>query len=390
MYVDQRDYCAHTRGVVAMNQEIVTGIDAIKHTERILRELDVKKFMLVCDASFPFLNVKEYFDQEIRTPFVKFDDFTPNPLYEDVCKGVKLFESEKCDALVAVGGGSSLDVAKCVKLYCKMNSSQNFLTQTPFDSKVPLLAVPTTAGTGSESTRYAVIYYNVKKQSITHDSILPNYALLSSGVLKTLPLYQKKCTALDALCQGIESFWSVNSTDESKEYSRQAIKLIVRWLDEYLTENTEESAAQIMLAANYGGRAINITQTTAAHAMSYKITSLYRLPHGNAVAVCLPEVWEYMNANLERCVDSRGSDFLSNVFSEIADALGQVDAFDAIRWFRESLTRLEIKYPVATNYEAELETLTRSVNLTRLKNNPVELSEDVLYALYCKILRQTT
>ena len=81
---------------------------------------------------------------------------------------------------------------------------------------IPFLAMPTTAGTGSEATRYAVIYYDGKKQSVTHDSVVPDVAILEPKVLKTLPLYQKKCTMMDALCQGIESWWSMNSTDESK------------------------------------------------------------------------------------------------------------------------------------------------------------------------------
>ena len=221
--------------------------------------------------------------------------FTPNPLYEDVCKGIKLFNAKGCDTIIAVGGGSSIDVAKCIKLYCKMSDDRLYLEQEYKDTGVKLIAIPTTAGTGSESTRYAVIYYDGKKQSVTHESIIPDVAILEPKVLKTLPLYQKKCTMMDALCQGIESWWSVNSTDESKEYSKIAVESIMKWWKEYIFENTDESAQHIMNAANYAGRAICITQTTAPHAFSYKITSLYGLPHGHAVAVCLPEIWTFID-----------------------------------------------------------------------------------------------
>ena len=208
-----------------------------------------KKVLLVVDSSFPFLNIKNEVEG-ITIPYVKFSDFTPNPLYEDVCKGVDLFNAEGCDTILAVGGGSSLDVAKCIKLYCKMSEETLYLDQEYKDTGVKLIAIPTTAGTGSESTRYAVIYYDGKKQSVTHDSIIPNVAILEPTVLKTLPLYQKKCTMLDALCQGIESWWSVNSTDESKKLSKEAVETIMKWWREYIFENTDESAKRIMYAAN--------------------------------------------------------------------------------------------------------------------------------------------
>ena len=96
---------------------------------------------------------------------------------------------------------------------------------------------------------------------------------------------------------------------------------MVNWR-KYIFENDDEAAANIMLGANYGGRAINITATTAAHAMSYKITSLYKLPHGHAVAVCLPEIWEYMLGNMDKCIDCRGKAYLSGIFSEISKAMG--------------------------------------------------------------------
>jgi alcohol dehydrogenase class IV len=115
------------------------------------------KVLLVCDSSFPFLNIKDEIEG-MPVPYVKFDDFTPNPLYEDVCKGVDLFNIAKCDTILAVGGGSSMDVAKCIKLYCKMDKNNLYLEQEYKDTGVKLIAIPTTAGTGSESTRYAVIY----------------------------------------------------------------------------------------------------------------------------------------------------------------------------------------------------------------------------------------
>lgn len=359
-------------------QRILNGYQQIKTA---LREAGSKYFMLVCDSSFPFLPIKD----EIHTDIV-FDQFSSNPLYEQVCKGVELFHANHCDAIVAIGGGSTIDVAKCIKLFCKMDSSQNYLQQEFKDSGIPLIAIPTTAGTGSESTRYAVIYFEGKKQSITHESIIPNYAILEPELLKTLPLYQKKCTMMDALCQGIESWWSINSTEESLKYSQAAVEIITTHWRNYIFGNTEEACQNIMFAANLAGKAINITQTTAPHAMSYKLTSLYGLPHGHAVAICLPEVWEFMLNHPEKCIDHRGKDHLSNVFENIAKALGHNTAHEAILFIRSLLSTMELEYPKTINRNNDLETLTQSVNLTRLKNNPVSLDQETLRNLYESIL----
>ena len=253
---------------------------------------DSKKVFLVCDSSYLFLNIKEDIEG-LNFPHVKFSDFSPNPLYEDVCKGIDLFQITQCDTLLAVGGGSAIDVAKCIKLAVLAKEGNNAIipplvnTKVECDgSKLPFIAIPTTAGTGSESTHNAVMYFESSKQTVTNDGILPDYAILEPSVLKTLPLYQKKCTMMDALCQGIESWWSVNSTEESYEYSRMTIELIMTNWRKYIFNNDDEAAANIMLAANYGGRAINITATTAAHAMSSR--PLRRPPWPELFGVYLP------------------------------------------------------------------------------------------------------
>lgn len=364
-----------------MKQTIFQGIshlgEAIAGSRRIL---------LVVDGSFPFLNIKDDIEG-MEVPYVVFDQFTPNPLYEDVCKGVELFNAEQCDAILAVGGGSSMDVAKCIKLYCRMRKDRLYLEQEYEDTGIRLIAVPTTAGTGSESTRYAVIYYDGKKQSVTHDSIIPDVAILEPKVLKTLPLYQKKCTILDALCQGIESWWSVNSTDESKGYSRIAVEAIVRYWRDYIFKNTDEAAEKIMMAANYAGRAINITQTTAPHAFSYKLTSMYGLPHGHAVAICLPVIWEYMTENMDKCIDCRGKDELAAMFRQIADAMGMPDVKSAIKYFSTLLDVMDIQRPAAGDREKEMGLLVNSVNPVRLKNNPIKLDAFTLRRIYAAILK---
>lgn len=367
-----------------MKQIILNGIENLAELLK-----DSKKAFLVCDSSYPFLNIKDCIEG-LGFPHVMFSEFTPNPLYEDVCKGVDIFNNTKCDTILAVGGGSSMDVAKCIKLYCKMSKEDIYLNQEYKDTGVRLIAIPTTAGTGSESTRYAVIYYDGKKQSVTHECIIPDVAILESKVLRTLPLYQKKCTMLDALCQGIESWWSVNSTDESKAYSKIAVETIMKWWKKYIFENTDESAEYIMQAANYAGRAICITQTTAPHAFSYKISSMYKIPHGHAVAMGLPEIWQYMLDHIDKCIDNRGQNYLMSVFSQISDAMGMNKSpVDAIISFRQMLRLMEMSNPISSISKRyfDIDTLVSSVNPIRLKNNPVALDAETIRNLYELIIR---
>ena len=364
-------------------QTIVKGKGSYKQLVDILKTIGSKKLLLVCGKnSFDALNIQNFIDATC-SGYVRFSEFSPNPKYEEVCKGIKAFNSNGCDTIVAIGGGSAIDVAKCIKLFCKMNSTKNYLHQNFIDAKIPIIAVPTTAGTGSESTRYAVIYYEGEKQSITHDSILPDYSILDASLLRTLPLYQKKCAMLDALCQGIESWWSVNSIEESKEYSRIAVELIMQNWRQYIFEGDEYAAEQIMLASHYAGKAINITQTTAPHAFSYKLTALYGIPHGHAVAICLPLIWKQMLDEKRVLNDKRGEEYIDAVFNDISKSIGATSPIDAIQSFSNLLKEMEIESPHIT--EESIQILTASVNPIRLKNNPICLSNDDIRIIYERV-----
>lgn len=352
-----------------MEPIMLHSIDALR------AHLTGRTILLVCGNSFDRLEIAAQLD---GLDLVQFRDFSPNPVYESVCRAVELFRASRCDAILAVGGGSAIDVAKCVKLFSGMDPAFSYLQQPYVDTGIPLAAVPTTAGTGSESTRHAVIYFQGEKQSISHPSIVPDCVCLIPAVLSGLPVYQKKCTMLDALCQAIESWWSVSSTAESIAYSRTAIDAILANWSAYIEQNDPDAAAQILLAANQAGRAINITATTAAHAMSYQLTSLYGIPHGHAVAVCLPEVWAAMETAEAVCTDSRGMSHLQQVLSALPLTCEE---------FRSLLRALDMPYPVSQNRIQDLEILSHSVNPIRLKNNPVLLNTAALRAMYERIVQ---
>ena len=224
-----------------------------------------------------------------------------------------------------------------------------------------------------------------EKQSITNENCIPETVLMDSGALATLSLYQRKVTLLDALCHSIESFWSVNSTNESKIYSKAAIERILLNIKGYL-QNDKKANAVMLQAAHLAGKAINITQTTSGHAMSYKLTKKYNIAHGHAVALCIKEIWPWMLINIDRCVDPRGKEYLKRMFDSLADVMGVQSAEAAADKFENIVSGLELQIPCAV--ENDYNILCKSVNPIRLKNNPILLDEKDIDLLYHRILRK--
>lgn len=363
-------------------------IPSAQAVEPLLKEKKAGSVLLVCGTSFlkqPLYETICGAVSEAGAELIRFSDFAPNPVYESVVKGVQVFLAHHCDFIIAAGGGSAMDVAKCIRLFWNMDQEKHYLKQEIVENAVPLLAIPTTAGTGSEATRFAVIYYEGNKQSVAHASCVPDYVLLDASLLETLPLYQRKATLLDALCHGMESYWSVNASDESKQYAAEAIRGVFAYEKQYLA-NEKEGNEGMLLAAHRAGQAINLTQTTAGHAMCYKLTSFYGLAHGHAAALCVEALWEYMAEHTQDCVDARGETYLKETFQELAQVMGCGSVKESVLKYKEFLDQLELSRPVLKE-EKELEILKKSVNPDRLKNHPVKLTEDVLEGLYKKIIR---
>ena len=369
-----------------MEQTILRVDPPYAALDELLRESGAKTLFLVCDEALRFLRLKDYFDTleaRLGIRVVRFSDFSPNPAYESVAKGVEAFRQADTDLILAVGGGSAMDVAKCIKLFSTLDPGRNYLEQEIAPNGVRLMALPTTAGTGSEATRFAVIYWRGEKQSIAHESCIPATVLFAPDTLATLPEYQRKSTLLDALCHAVESFWSVNSTEESREYAREAIRMILAHMPAYLA-NEEKGSEGMLRAANLAGKAINITQTTAGHAMCYKLTSLYRLAHGHAAALCNRALFPWLAGHPERCTDPRGEAYLRRSMDRLAAALGCGTAVEAALRFAQLVDSLALPAPAAR--EEDLPALCRGVNPVRLKNFPAWLTAEDIERLYREIL----
>ncbi len=365
-------------------QKILSSKNNYIELENYLQESNYKKILLVCTHSFYKSNLYKKIEEisnNTDIEFIYFDRFEPNPKYESVCDGINEYKKNNCDFIIAVGGGSAIDVAKCIKLFNNMNPNENYLKQDIIPNDIELFVVPTTAGTGSEATHFAVIYYNDEKKSVADKSSIPNVVLFDSNFLKTLPLYQKKATILDAYSHSIESIWSINSTKESIEYATKSIKLINKNIDKYF-ENNEETFNEVLEASNLAGKAINITKTTAGHAMCYKLTSLYNIPHGHAAMLINSELYPYMLENIDKCSDNRGIEYLNNVFLKLTDIIGDKSK----DYFRNLLSKYDL-YNVEVDSN-DIDLLVKSVNVERLSNNPVKLDSNDIKEIYTRLFNK--
>ncbi len=320
-----------------------------------------------------------------------FTGFSPNPKLEDVERGIEIFNSE-CDVVVAVGGGSVIDMAKLINIFFSQEGepSEYIKGLKKIRNKGrPLIAVPTTAGSGSEATHFAVVYVNGVKHSVAHEYMLPTYAIVDPELTKSMPKEIAASTGMDAFAQAVESFWSVNSTDISKKYSERAIMLAVSNLRDSVNRRLSKSRARMSEAAHFAGKAINIAKTTASHALSYTLTSNFGIPHGHAVALTLGSVLKYNSeVSDEDCNDRRGAEYVSKTIHDLYSLLNVSDpdeAKDKIENLMEDIGLETHLNPIGVQKD-DIEKIAESVNYQRLSNNPRKMTMSDMISLLKGIL----
>ena len=177
--------------------------------------------------------------------------------------------------------------------------------------------------------------------------------------------------------------WAVKSNEESQKYAYEAIRLVIDNLDAYLND-LETANENMFKAANLAGKAINITSTTAGHAMCYKLTSMYDLAHGHSVGLVVSGLFPYIINNLDDYNDPRGKDYLISSLDKIAKAMKLDNYTEACDSYLDLYRKLEMPDPKGKDEDFEI--LTSSVNMSRLTNNPVKLNESSINTIYHRIL----
>jgi len=364
-----------------MEQEILTE-ENIPLLKEKLEKINPKNILVVTgSASYESSGAKSLIEKIfINRDLIYFNDFKVNPDIIDIKKGISLLKNTEIHFIVAIGGGSVIDMAKLIKSYinCDLFLDDLIKSNKIFsDNKIPFLAIPTTAGSGSESTHFAALYINGLKYSVSHELMLPDFALLIPSLTYNTPHYLTACCGADALSQAIESYWSVNSTEESRNYAKEAFFLLWRFLPKAIM-NDIEARNKVLTASNISGKAINISFTTAPHAYSYGLTSFHSIPHGHAVSLTLPYFFDLnLKVSSDNCNDSRGPAFVKDKMNDLINFIDS-DAENAprklSRFFNLIFGYIHIQVINKIIFDDRIK-LAKIINIDRLQNNPVKISQ---------------
>lgn len=297
----------------------------------------------------------------------RFFEFDVNPTFDDLLNGLEMCKHLRPDLIAGIGGGSPMDMAKLIaahhdKVDLKFEELTN-LSEKPLDT----IMIPTTSGSGSEATRYAVITHKKTKSSVADDKLIPTHCIVDGSLTDSLPKSITAYTGLDAISQALESYWSVNATTESKDYALQAIELMAPALVNAFKGNDQVARDKMAHGSYLAGKAINISATTAPHAFSYFLTDKYNVPHGQAVALIVPF---FIKVNASACD-------LSAVLK-----LFNFKELDQLVDFYNSMLKEMGLYKKIEDIVESKEDFINAVNQSKLINNPVQLSHDEYFSLF--------
>ncbi len=274
-------------------------LENMEEVVKTLKEEKVEKVMLATDKSIRGLGLtKELEDTLTRAnlSYVVYDDILPNPTIDMVEEGLKIYLKNNCKAMIAFGGGSVMDCAKVIlaRVAKPKKSVQKMKGLLKIRKKLPLLfAVPTTAGTGSETTLVAVITDGKShyKYAINDFSLIPKYAVLDYRTTLNLPKFITATTGMDALTHAIEAYIGKSTTKKTRQMAENSVKLIVENLKVAYDEPQNVEARKNMLRASYyAGIAFTISYVGYVHAIAHSLGGQYGVAHGFANAVILPHV----------------------------------------------------------------------------------------------------
>jgi len=363
---------------------IISHPGAINELVQFSRLYSGKRILVVSGKqSFKKSGAKEVLKNHLKDEeVIYYSDFSPNPKLNEAVYGSQYAREFGVQVIIAVGGGSVIDMAKVIKAllaspdYDPLHVARGQIKVPYVD--IPTIAIPTTAGPGSEATHFAVVYVGNEKYSLADPILKPTATILDGRLIATANNYQLACNALDAMSQAIESAWACGSTAESRNFAFSALRRAWHMIPGLIAgPRTEDKLQQLLLAANEAGRAIDISKTTAPHAWSYAITSLYGIPHGHAVWLTLPKIYALnLSANDSDVTDSRGALFFNKIMLEISALLGLDTTGNVRKQLQDWMGLIGIEYDLDSlgiDNVQKRRVLERNVNIERLKNHPVDL-----------------
>ena len=340
-------------------QELIQGFKQIEEAPALIASGNGKRVFLITGLHYESA-ARNLLDNKI--PLLSYLKRGVNVNEDEALQALLAFKESGADTILAIGGGSVIDLAKTI-IYQLVKKEE----------KKPLFIVaPSTAGSGTEATHFAVMYQGKKKLSLVHPMLLPDLVILDPELSFSLSPYQTAVSGIDVLCQAIESHWSKKANEESKEFSKASIILWKRYYHTAIYDRDNESREGMLKAAHLAGKAINITRTTGPHALSYFLTSHYDIPHGQAVAIFLPVFFIYNQPE---------KDLLDLINSSEA-----TEAADKVRnWIQEAGLAVSLE-ALGIDKKTIIPVLLDEINQERFDNNPVPFDRDQLTNLllnYC-------
>lgn len=364
-----------------------------RHLAQGLQQLGLRRIALIVDeVAYENCGAKPIIVATLQGMSVaEFSQFEVNPKLADVELGVDFYRRFQPDGIIALGGGSAIDMGKLIGVFGpETHTPRELIASSQLTGKhVPLIAIPTTAGTGSEATHFAVVYVDGKKRSIAHESMLPTLSIVDPTLTASLPPHITATSGLDALCQAIESIWSIDACPESIHVAAKAIELANAYLEIAVNAPTPDARRAMSEAAYLSGVAINVTKTTAPHALSYALTTHHRVPHGAAVALTVSEFLRYNSeVDASNCSDARGPDAVRERIAMIVKLLQARDIDRACQRLQSLIEN--IRCPTRLGQvgvvTSAVPRLAAEVNYERLGNNPRQVDAAAIQRLLSRIL----
>lgn len=296
---------------------IIFAEHAIKHAESILATMGKCAFIVsgqssarlsgALDELMPMLG-------KLNIASNIYDQITENPTVQDVIRGSKLMTDQQCDFVIGIGGGSPIDAAKAISLAAANQLSEGDLYSTDkFISAYPIVAIPTTAGTGTEATQYSVLTNPAtnKKAGFGHPYAFPRLSIVDARYTHSLSAEVTLHTALDALSHLLEGLYSNQRSSIMYPFIYRGISSIIKQLPIVLRDaGNKQARAELMQASLYGGMVIAQSSTTLQHSIGYPLTTEYHVAHGLANAMVMEDI---MNLYQDKVQDE-----LSGLFNAIS------------------------------------------------------------------------
>ena len=302
-----------------LHTNLYYGVGRLKQLPEIIKQYNYKKVLICTDAGIKHSGGLDRLETILKTNEINYEVFSevePDPTIRVVKTVEQLYRKKNCDAIIGLGGGSSIDTAKGVSIAV---ANPGDLSQYEGKNQIPnkgpdVIAIPTTAGTGSEITHATVLKDEERKykMGILSSHLHPKAAILDPELLTTLPRGLAAVTGMDALSHAIESYTSNQAQPFTESLGLYAMELISKWLRPFVADRTNlEAASNMMLASTIAGAAFIWGRVAAVHALSHPLGGRYKVAHGLANSMLLPVVMDYnLSSNFEK-------------FRRVAIALGE-------------------------------------------------------------------